>query len=261
MKKLVTGLMVSVSMLLTACGEFKTISKNSNEVLEALSPYLTSEDQVVAAELSSVYSEEILIKENLLDQNTVEIEIEGLLGQLEIINKGNIAFKFNGKNIYFDDLKNNSILESIISSSLVNMNSKSASVLSLMNANKSEAFIGTLLSSVFGLVVKGIFNYAIVKITEKAGEAVGGAVGTIGGSVVGGITGEPKPSKDQVDAAKDTLLNALLGALINRISGGAVQLPSTPVQPTSPTTPVTQQPQDCNLFCSLLGLLVTNLVK
>ncbi len=260
MKKLVTGMMVSLSLMLTACGEFQTIDKGSNEVLSALSPYLSAEDQALADDISSVYDEKILIKESLLDQQTVEIEIEGHLAQLEIINKGNVAFLLNGKKIFFDDLKNNAVLESIISSSLINVNAKSASMLSLMGAKKSEAFIGTLLSSVFGLVVKGIFNYAVEKITEKAGAVVGGAVGVIGSGVVGGVTGEPKPTKDEVKTAKDTILNAILGALINRISGGSVQLPPNPTQPTAPgATPAV--PQKCNLFCSLLGLLVNNLVK
>jgi hypothetical protein len=249
--KILTGLMMSVSLLLTACGEFQTINKGSNEVLSSLSPYLSEADQKLAAELSNVYNEDISIRENLIDNKTIEIEIEGQVAQLEIINQGDIAFKFNGKNVYFDELANNSILESIISSSLIKVSSNT-SLMSLMSAKKSQAFVGTLLSSVFGLVVKGIFNYAIVKVTEKAGEAVGGAVGTIGGSVIGDITGEPKPSKDEVKSAKDTIFGVILNALINKFTGGS-QSTSNPADNSSNTS--TQQPaQNCNLFCSLLGL-------
>lgn len=265
MKKLLTGLMLSVSVLLTACGEFQSINKSSNEVLEALSPYLVEEDQQRAQELSAQYNKDILIRENLIDAQVIEIEIEGHVAQLEVVNKGDIALKLNGKNIYFDELANRSLLESVIASSLVKV-SANTGVMSLLEAKKSEAFIGTLLSGVFGLVVKGIFNYAVVKITEKVGPVVGGAVGTIGDSLVGGATGTTPPTGEAVSSAKDTILSAILNMVINRISGGSVTIPpvvvdngsvTVPTLPTNPTQPV----QNCNLFCNLLGLLVGNLVK
>lgn len=255
MKKLVIGMMASVSMLLTACGEFQSINKNSNEVLDALSPYLSESDQRLAQELSASYSEDIVIRENLMDNKIVEIEIEGNVAQLEIVNEGDIAFRLNGRNIYFDELDNNALLESVISSSLIKVSSNSK-LMSLITPQKSEAFLSGILTSVFSMVVKGIFNFAVTKVKDKVGEEVGGAVETIGNSVVGGVTGEPKPSDEAVQGAKDTILGTLLNAVINRLTGGAVtQVPTN-------QNPIAQQPQqNCNLFCSLFGLLVNNILN
>lgn len=252
----IKGLMIGLSLLLTACGEFQSINKNSNEVLESLSPFLTEEDQKLAADVSQVYNEPISIRENLIDGNTIEIEIEGHVAQLEVVNKNNIAFRLNGKEISFEELKRNDVLEDLVSSSLIRLNSKSASLQSLIGAKKSEAFLGSLLPTVFGLVIKGIFNYAVVKVTDKLGAEAGQAVGVIGDSLSGGTA-----TKDDVKKAKETLKNTILNAILNRITGGLVQLP-TNGQPTQPTNPTTgEQPKKCNLFCSLLGLLVNNLVK
>lgn len=260
MRKILVGLMLSLSMLLTACGEFNSINKSSNEVLEALSPYLSEEDQQRAQELALKYDKDISIRENLLDKEVVEIEIEGHVLQLQILNEGEIAFRINGKNVYFDELRNNSLLESIVTSSLVKVSSNS-NALSLVGAQQAQAFIGPLLSSVFGIVVKGIFNYAMVKVTEKVGPVIGGAVGTIGNSVVGGVTGEGKPSNEAVSDAKNTILNAILGIVINRLSGGNVTTPVTGTPNNPVTNPLFPPQQDCNLFCSLFGLLVTNITK
>lgn len=264
MKKLIIGLMASTSMLLTACGEFQTINKGSNEVLEALSPYLSEDDQKRASELSAVYNKDINIRENLVDSEMIEIEIEGNVAQLQIVNKDGIAFRLNGKNIYIDELNNNELLESIISSSLVKVSSNST-LLSLMSAKKSEAFLGSMLSGVFGLVIKGVFNFAVAKITEKAGVEVG--------AVVGGLVGVPAPNKssdeikndvkDQVKGAKDSILSSLLGTVLGSIGVPAVNTNiNTNTNTNVNTNPVVTQPsQNCNLFCNLLGLLVNNLIK
>lgn len=256
--KILTGTMIAMSFLLTACGDFKSINKGSNEVLSSLSPYLSENDQVMAAELSEVYNEDIIIRENILDNQTIEIEIEGNVAQLEIVNKGKVAFRLNGKKILFSDLEDSELLESLISSSLINISSN-ASLLSLMDAKRSEAFLGSVLTSVFGLVVKGIFNFAMEKVTEKVGPEIGGAIGTLGDSLIGEVTGGVKPSDNQVNNAKDTIFNTILGTLLNKFTGGAVS--EIPVV-TNPNQPVVQQPQqNCNLFCGLFGLLVNNIVK
>ncbi len=269
MKKLVVGLMVSVSMFLTACGEFQSINKSSNEVLEALSPYLSETDQKLAQELSESYDKDIVIRENLMDNKTIEIEIEGNVAQLEIVNQGDVAFRLNGRKIYFDELENNAQLEAIISSSLVKV---SSNFMSLIEPEKSQAFLGGLLTSVFSMVVKGIFNYAMVKVKDKFGEEIGNSVGTIGNSIVGGVTGEPKPSKEEVKGAKDSILGTIFNTVINTIAGGTKNQSTSNVNnigqilnpgssSSNSNNNVSQPQQNCNLFCNLFGLLMNNIIK
>lgn len=263
MKKVMIGLMASLSMLLTACGDFQSINKSSNEVLGSLSPFLSEEDQQVAFELAQSYNEEIVIRENLMDNQTVEIEIEGLLAQLEVINKDGLAFKFNGKNVYFEQLKDKDFLESLIASSLVKATG-SNNFLSLLDPSKSEAFLGGPLTGVFSMVVKGIFNFAMVKLKDK----VGGNLGPIG-DIVGAITGGSNQAPGNFDSIKDNFLGNLLGSVLGKFTGGFLNLPglnldATPNSNTgtngSPSVNPQQPQQNCNLFCSLFGLLINNIL-
>ena len=264
MKKIMIGMMASLSMLLTACGDFQSINKSSNEVLESLSPFLSEADQKVAADLAQSYEEDIVIRENLLDNQTVEIEIEGLLAQLEVINKDGLAFKFNGKNVYFEDLKDKNFLQSFIASHLVKVGG-SSNLLSLLDTKKSEAFLGGALTGVFSMVVKGIFNFAMVKLQDKLGDQIGGNIGNI----IGGITGGSNQNPGNSNSIKDNFLGNLLGSVLGNLTGGFLNIPNLNANTNqnntnsgnnnSVTTP--QQPQqNCNLFCSLFGLLINNIL-
>ncbi len=260
MKNLIIAMMASTCMMLTACGDFQSINKSSNEVLEALSPYLSDNDQKLANELSSVYGEDIQIRENLIDSQMIEIEIEGNIAQLEIVNKDGVAFRVNGRNIYLDELNNSESLESIISSNLVKVASGD-NLLSLVGAKKSEAFIGTMLSGVFSLVIKGVYNFALAKISEKSGKEVG--------DTIGGLIGVPNPDKssdeiksdvkNEIKGAKDSILGTLLGTILGGLGLNTNNANNNTNVGT--VSPIAQPQQNCNLFCSLLGLLVNNFAK
>lgn len=260
--KTFTALFLVSTFMLTACGEFKSINKGTNEVLSNLSPYLSEQDQELAREISSIYEGDIEIRENLADVNMIDIEIEGQLAQVEIINREGFAFKLNDRLVTFEELKKEGFLETLISNQLIPLGSGFSEIL---GSFKDKNF-KKLITSTFGLVIKGVFNFSAEKMLDKVLADVGGDLDKLKN-----LNNLDQTIKNEInDKIKNTVKNGagkLIGALINgvigRLTGGLLQLPTinqVPVQSGQPNSNV-QTPNSSgilggcdNLFCNLLGL-------
>lgn len=240
--------------MLTGCGGFNTIEKSSNEVLGTLQPYLSAEDQETLDQLAESFDAPITIRENVLNGASVEIEILGNVAQLEIVNDGSIAFRLNGRNVTFDDLGNSQILEEIIMNSLIHISGGSFAS-TMLSANQSQAFFGgPVLSTVFRLVLTGIYNYTMSNIDPGLGQIIDPIVTPIIDNVTGGNTGN---QNNQGNAGSGNWLGNILGTVVGAITGnlgnnqGNNQNPApNPGQAQPPA-----QNQGCNtIFCGLLNL-------
>lgn len=243
--------------MLTACGEFNTIEKSSDEVLGTLQPYLSEEDQNTLDELAQNFEAPISIRDNILNGNSVEIEILGNVAQLEIVNSGEIAFRLNGRNVSFDELGNSEILEEIIMNSLLHITGQSSLVSTLLSPEPSQAFLGGgVLSTVFRLVLTGIFNYTMSSIDPGLGQVVGPIGNEIIDNVTGGSSGQQQDQNNNQNNGGGFWGN-VIGGIIGAITGVNTNPAPTPnPTPVNPGQGTVQPPaQTCNtLFCSLLGL-------
>lgn len=250
MKALLTTIAAAACLMLTACGEFNSIERSSNEVLGTLQPYLSEEDQATLDELAENFEAPITIRENILNGSSVEIEILGNLAQLEIVNNGEIAFRINGREVTFDDLGNSAILEEIIMNSLMHITG-SSSATALLPAQRAEAFFGgSILSTVFRLVVSGIYNYAMTQIDPGLGQVIAPIVTPIVDGITGGNSGNTGGNNQGSGNWLGNIIGAVVGAITgnNNVGGGQVS------EPTQPTQPQPQQPACNTLFCGLLNL-------
>lgn len=163
MKTLRKNILTTIGVLvltpiLVACGTgFQIAEMDSKELLGSLSPYLPDEDQKLAEEVSKEYTEPIAIRENPFNGHSVEIETSGKIADLEIINSGGTAFRFNGIDISLKDLTNKDFLESIISNLLMNKQEGGVSS-TLFGTASSHAFV-EYLPLIFRLVSTGIYYF------------------------------------------------------------------------------------------------------
>lgn len=250
MKALLTA--IAACLMLTACGEFNTIERSSNEVLGTLQPYLSEEDQATLDQLAENFEAPITIRENILNGSSVEIEILGNVAQLEIVNNGQIAFRINGRDVTFDDLGKSEILEEIIMNSLMHIAGGSSVAAQLLPNQRAEAFFGgPILSTVFRLVVSGIYNYTMSQIDPGLGQVIAPIVNPI----VDNITGGNSSGNNNQNTGSGNWLGNIIGAVVGAITGNTGGNVSNPTQPTEPQQPTQPQQPACNtLFCGLLNL-------
>ncbi len=252
MKALLTTIAAAACLMLTACGDFNTIEKSSSEVLGTLQPYLSEEDQATLDQLAENFDAPITIRENILNGSSVEIEILGNVAQLEIINDGQISFRINGRDVTFEDLGSSDILEEIILNSLMHLTGSSNTASALLPAQRAEAFFGgPVLSTVFRLVISGIYNYAMSQIDPGLGQVLEPIVTPIVDNITGGTTNNGNNQNQGSGNWLGNILGTVLGAITGNLgnnsnTGGNTSTPSQPQQPTQPA---------CNtLFCGLLNL-------
>lgn len=244
---------VAACFMLTACGEFKSEEKSSNEVLSSLQPYMSEEDQDAVDQLSELLDTPITITDNQVSANTIQVEILGNVVELEIINNGQIAFRLNGQNVTFEDLKKKEVLEQIIMNSIISLNGGENPLANLPNLSNllDLGFLNNTsdMSPIFRLVLTGIFNFV-----TATNPALGPIIGTIGNVVLDGVLGNDQQSE------QPSIGGGIFGNILGSIFGGLTG--NTNTTPTMPNDQNQQQPSVGNtLFNSLLGLFANAILN